>query len=105
MNNKQAEELLNALLSGEITAREFKRMVKAPKLVLCMVFEPTGPDGEALPGDVATVTIDGQRQEMPFGEYQALQEAYPTTIFVPPFVFSGTVPPVTREEDLPEPPE
>lgn len=99
MEKKQAEELLNALLNGEITAQEFKARAKGPTYVFCFFYEASGPDGAIMPDDMVTLFIDGIRKELPFSECSALPEKYPYTEFIPASFF-GLAPAFTREGSI-----
>lgn len=86
---KQAEQLLQALIDGQITPEEFKAQATAPRFVVCMVFEPSGPGGDVAPEDVANLVIDEIKQEVPYSEYLAMRERYPDAVFVTPMIFSS----------------
>ena len=80
-------ELLSAFLKGEISLNELKTEVNAPSIITALVFEPSGPNGEVLPDDIATVSIDGKTTEMAWKKYQELRAQFPDSSSPPPAVF------------------
>lgn len=88
MDNKNAEQLLQGLVAGRITPAEFKARATAPRFVMCMVCDPSGPGGEVEAEDLADLVIDERKAELPFSEYLAIRERYPDAVFVTPIVFS-----------------
>ena len=88
--NKRA--LLEALLNGNIDAREFLNQVRKPEVVICLVDSSLKP-GQTEPSPDARTTLTSigggrsERKQMAWRDYLAYREKNPDITFSSPILF------------------
>lgn len=89
MKNERPEQLLQALIDGEITPAEFKRRATAPKwAIIFFVEEAKEHIGQMEPEDLTIVIIDGVMQEMRWKEFDAFRKQWPDAEYMPIMFFA-----------------
>ena len=84
--------MLEALLNGNIDAREFLNQVRKPEIVICLVDSSVKPgQKEPAPDARTTLTLIGagrsERRQMSWKEYLAFVEQNPDVTFSTPILF------------------
>lgn len=87
-NAMNPEQLLQQLIDGQVTPKEFKRLATAPQFIMVFYTDPSRENaGQMDPEDTAVLFIDGERREMKWREFEAFRAAWPGAEYMPPAFF------------------
>lgn len=78
------EQLLQALIDGQVTPQDFKRRAIAPQWALIFYTSPTRENaGQMEPEDTTVVIIDGEKKEMTWKAFEAFRATWPDAEYMP----------------------